>query len=118
MITPHLSQDWEAGRRQAVVRRLNLTLKLLLLSLVAGSVTTLFLGPLLFQVAFQNKFHGGLLVLPWTLAYCTWFGTIAVAQNYLWCAERPGMSSLALLVGLALNILAGEQSFQVVVRRQ
>ena len=39
---------------------------------------------------FSNKFQGGLAVLPWTLTYCTWFGTIAVAQNYLWCAERPG----------------------------
>ena len=105
MITPHLSQDWESGRREAVVRRLNMVLKVLLISLFAGSIATLFIAPFLFDVAFQNKFQGGLVVLPWTLAYCTWFGTIAVAQNYLWCAERPALSSLALLSGLLLNIV-------------
>jgi polysaccharide transporter, PST family len=104
MITPHLSHDWEAGRREAVVRRLNMVLKLLLLSTFAGSVAVLFAAPWLFQVAFQNKFQGGLEVLPLTLAYCTWFGTIAVAQNYLWCAERPGLNTLSLSAGLLLNI--------------
>jgi O-antigen/teichoic acid export membrane protein len=104
MITPHLSHDWELGRRRAVVRRLNRVLKLLSLSLYAASIGMLFCAPLLFEVAFQNKFAGGLVVLPWTLAYCSWFGTIAVAQNYLWCAERPGQSCVALLAGLALNI--------------
>jgi PST family polysaccharide transporter len=104
MITPHLSHDWEAGRREAVVRRLNMVLKMLLGSLFAASVATLFVGPMLFEFAFQNKFASGLAVLPWTLAYCAWFGTIAVAQNYLWCAERPGLSSFALLAGLLLNI--------------
>jgi PST family polysaccharide transporter len=104
MITPHLSHDWERGCREAVVRRLNLVLKTLLYALFAGSIAVLFLAPLLFRVAFQNKFEGGLVVLPWTLAYCTWFGTIAVAQNYLWCAERPRLSSFALFAGLLLNV--------------
>ena len=104
MITPHLSHDWEAGRRTAVVRRLNMVLKLLSLALYSASIAVLFLAPLLFEVAFQNKFQGGLVVLPLTLTYCTWFGTIAVAQNYLWCVERPGYSSFALLAGLCLNI--------------
>ena len=105
MITPHLSHDWESGRRDAVVRRLNLVLKVLLLSLFVASIGVLLVGPLLFEYAFQNKFQGGLVVLPWTLAYCAWFGTIAVAQNYLWCRRSPGLSSLALLVGLVINIV-------------
>jgi O-antigen/teichoic acid export membrane protein len=104
IITPHLSHDWELGRREAVVRRLNMVLKVLILTLFAISVITLFLGPLLFEVAFRSKFEGGLVVLPWTLTYCAWFGTLAVAQNYLWCAERPGLGSLALFGGLLLNI--------------
>jgi PST family polysaccharide transporter len=104
MVTPHLSHDWEAGRRDAVARRLNTMLKLLLLSLFAASLAVLFVAPLLFEVAFPSKFHGGLAILPWTLAYCVWFGTIAVAQNYLWCAERAALGSLALLVGLLLSI--------------
>jgi O-antigen/teichoic acid export membrane protein len=104
MITPYLSCDWESGRREAVVRRLNTVLKLLLYCLFSASVAVLFVAPWLFETAFQNKFQGGLIVLPWTLAYCTWFGTIAVAQNYLWCAERPGLNSFAMLAGLLLNI--------------
>lgn len=104
LITPHLSHDWESGRRESVSLRLNLALKLLLHSLFAASVAVLFFAPLLFNVAFQNKFQGGLEVLPWTLTYCAWFGTVAVAQNYLWCAERPGLTSVALLIGLLLNI--------------
>jgi len=104
MITPHLSLDWHLGRHEAVVRQLNKVLKLLLLTLFTASIGVLFVAPVLFTVAFENKFEGGLIVLPWTLAYCAWFGTIAVAQNYLWCAERPGLNSLALLAGVLLNI--------------
>jgi O-antigen/teichoic acid export membrane protein len=104
LITPHLTHDWEAGRRESVTLRLNLALKLLLFSLFAASLAVLFLAPYLFNVAFQNKFQGGLEVLPWTLTYCAWFGTVAVAQNYLWCAERPGLTSVALLLGLVLNV--------------
>ena len=104
LVTPHLSHDWEAGRRESVVRRLNMMLKLLLGVLLGASVATLFCAPVLFEVAFHNKFEGALTVLPLSLAFCIWFGTIAVAQNYLWCAERPLLSTLALFVGLVLNI--------------
>ena len=105
MITPHLSHDWETGRRQAVSARLNLTLKLLSLTLLSGSMAILCLSPFLFGVLLSGKFDGGLAVLPWTLAYCTWFSLGCVAQNYLWCAEKAGLSSLALLVGLATNVM-------------
>jgi PST family polysaccharide transporter len=104
MVTPHLSQDWEAGRRDSVVRRLNLMLKLLMFSQFTAAIGVLFFAPLLFEVAFRNKYPGAMVVLPCTLAYCTWFGTIAVAQNYLWCAERAHLGSLSLVVGLLLNI--------------
>jgi O-antigen/teichoic acid export membrane protein len=105
MITPHLTTDWEVGRRESVVRRLNLALKLLAITLLAASTAVLFVAPPLFEVALRNKFQGGLHVLPCTLAYCAWFGLFAVAQNYLWCAERAALSNLPLLVGLILNVL-------------
>lgn len=104
LITPNLSHDWEAGLRESVARRLNMVLKLLLISLLAASTAVLFFAPFLFNVAFQEKFQGGMVVLPWTLTYCAWFGTIAVAQNYLWCVERPGISSFSLLAGVLVNI--------------
>ena len=33
-----------------------------------------------------------------------WFGIIAIAQNYLWCAEKTRLASLALLAGLLANV--------------
>ncbi len=104
MITPHLSYDWEAGRRDAVARRLNTMLKGLCFGTLAASAAVLILAPYLFNVAFEGKFAAGLAVLPCTLAYCTWFGMFAVAQNYLWCAEKARLSSLALLAGVLINI--------------
>ena len=84
--------------------RLNLFLKLLAFALTAASAAVLFVAPWLFGVAFQGKFAGGMAVLPWTLAYCIWFGVAMVAQQYLWCAERAGLVGLALGAGLAVNI--------------
>ncbi len=104
MITPHLTTDWELGRRDRVVRRLNMALKLLALAMLAASVVVLLAAPLLFHFGFKDRFQGGLEVLPCTLAYCAWFGIFAVAQNYLWCAERAALSSLPLFVGFLLNI--------------
>jgi O-antigen/teichoic acid export membrane protein len=103
MITPHLSEDWEQGRRDRVSQRLKLLLKLAGLAMCVGSAAVLFAAPLLFGLALQGKFAGGQAVLPLTLTYCTWFGISALAQNYLWCAEKARLGSLAFLVGLVLN---------------
>lgn len=104
MITPHMSCDWEAGRRDRVVLRLNLFMKLLALALTFGAVVVLAASPLLFHVAFQGKFGGGEAVLPWTLVYCIWFGMAMVAQNYLWCAEKARLACVGLLAGLCVNV--------------
>ncbi len=102
--TPHLTCDWEAGRRGRVSAQMNLLLKVLSAALTAGAVLVLAAAPLLFQFAFRGKYAGGLAVMPWTLVYCTWFGLTIVAQKYLWCAERTGLVGLALLLGLAVNV--------------
>jgi PST family polysaccharide transporter len=104
VLLPHLCHDWESGRRDLVERRLNLFLKLLTFGLMAASAAVLLIAPWLFGVAFQGKFAAGMAVLPWTLAYCVCFGTAAVAQQYLWCAERAKLIGLALGSGLAMNI--------------
>lgn len=104
MIVPHLSHDWEAGRREEVVARLRLFLKLFGFTLFAGAVAVLLFSPLLFQIAFHNKYPGGQNVLPWTLIYCTWFSLSIVVQVYLLCAEKARLSSVALGCGLLLNI--------------
>jgi len=104
VLLPHLSHDWECGRRDLVSARLNLFLKLLGFALTAASGAVLFVAPWLFGVAFQGKFAGGMAVLPWTLTYCVWFGVGIVAQQYLWCAERAGLLGLAMGAGLAVNV--------------
>ncbi len=104
LLTPHLTQDWEAGRHADVSHRLNLFLKMFGLGLVCVSICVLFASPLLFGVAFEGKYAGGLHVLPWTLAYCSWSAMIVLAQNYLWCAEKARFATIALAIALAVNV--------------
>lgn len=104
MVMPHLSHDWELGRRDQVSHRLNLTLKLTSLGMLAVGACILAAGPFLFHVVLQGKYNGGLEVLPWTLAGCLWFGIYSIAQNYLWCAERATLNVYPLVIGLATNI--------------
>jgi O-antigen/teichoic acid export membrane protein len=105
VITPHLSHDWEQGNRQAVASRLHLIFKLLCLALTAGGAAVLVMSPFLFGVIFEGKFDGGLMVLPWTLTYCIWFGMSFIAQKYLWCAERARMVGVAIFMGLVINVV-------------
>ncbi|HWB09120.1 MAG TPA: lipopolysaccharide biosynthesis protein [Pirellulales bacterium] len=104
MATPHLACDWEAGRRVEVSRRLNFILKLFALGLYLASVGLLLASPLLFGVALAGKYAAGMVLLPWTLTYCTWGALAVVATNYLWCAERARWASLSLALGLATNV--------------
>ena len=69
-------------------------------------MAVLLAAPLLFQVALRGKFPGGQAVLPWTLVYCTWFGLSLVVQNYLLCAEKARLMSVALFCGLVLNVVS------------
>ena len=103
-LLPHLSHDWEAGRRSRVSAQLNLFLKIWAVLLTAGAAAVLFIAPELFRVGFQSKFSGGLLVLPWTLTYCTWFGLSMLLQTYLWCAERANVASIVALLGVVVNV--------------
>jgi PST family polysaccharide transporter len=104
ILLPHMSHDWEAGRRDAVSRRLNSCLKLLGLAFTAAAVLILLGSPILFGWVLHGKYDGGLAVLPLTLTYCAWFSLATIAQTYLWCAERAKVSSLALLIGLLGNL--------------
>ena len=104
IITPHLSHDWETGCRQRVSTRLQLLLKLFGFGLTVVCVAILFVAPLMFDVAFQGKFVGALDILPWTLAYCSWFALFSLLQNYVWCCEKAYTATVALLTGVVLNV--------------
>ena len=105
LVMPHLSHDWEAGRRENVSKRLNLTIKLTSICMIVFGVAVLIIAPPLFHVVLQSKYDDGLHVLPWTLAGCIWYGIYIVAQNYLWCAEKARLSTVPLFIGLVLNVI-------------
>ncbi len=105
VLLPYLSHDWETGGRELVVHKLNLTIKLLSLTMFAGGTLVLLGSPLLFGVLLHGKYDGGEEILPWTLIYCAWMALIPVAQMYLWCAERARLPCLALVAGLIVNVV-------------
>jgi O-antigen/teichoic acid export membrane protein len=101
---PHLSHDWERGDRRSVSDQTNLMFKLITFGLMAGGVAILIFEPLLFDVAFGGKYAGGRAILPGTLVACVWFGVIGIAHTYLFCAERAMLGSLAVLLGIVVNV--------------
>jgi PST family polysaccharide transporter len=104
IVTAHLSHDWEAGRRDRAAARLNLFIRLFGFALSGAAAMILLAAPLVFGVAFNGKFAGGLAVLPWTLTYCLWFAMFGIAGKYLLCREKAYLGSAALLVGLVVNV--------------
>ncbi len=104
LLTPHMSHDWEGGHRQQAGLRLNLFLKLMGLLMLAGGAAVLVAGPVIFHAVFEGKFDAGQELLPGTLLYCTWFAMLLFVQNYLCCAEKPRLASLALAGALAANV--------------
>jgi O-antigen/teichoic acid export membrane protein len=105
VVLPYLSHDWETGHRERVAQRLGAVLKFASVAMLTGGVAVLAVAPILFGVAFQGRYDDGLAVLPFTLAYCTWYGLLLIGQTYLWCAERMKTGTIPLAAGLAANIV-------------
>ncbi len=104
MILPYLSHDWEMGNVGRVVARTRLTIKLYCVAMTVGGICLVAIAPWMFGTVLKGKYTQGLSVLPWTLTYCTWYGMYVLLQNFVYCAERAWMSSVALLFGLMLNV--------------
>ncbi|MCC6493541.1 MAG: lipopolysaccharide biosynthesis protein [Pirellulales bacterium] len=105
LVMPHLSHDWEIGRRREVSSRLNLAVKLTALGMLAFGACVLAAGPLLFHVVLQGRYDVGLRVLPWSVAACVFYSLYLVGQNYLWCAEKNWLQTAPLALGLLVNLL-------------
>ncbi len=105
MLLSYSSHDWESGQRVRVEQTLDLALKLLALSLTAGSALVVLIAPWIFHVALADKYNEGLQVLPATMAYCIWFGLMFIAKIYLWCHERAALATAGLVVGLITNVV-------------
>ena len=105
MLLPHVTHDWEAGRREAVSTRINLMLKSFGLAFLLAAIGILIVAPPLFSIVLAGKYTAGLDVLPLTLTYCVWFSISLMAEVYLWTAERPGLACLAYFFGLFVNVV-------------
>ncbi len=104
MILPHLTHDWELGKRSLVGEKMNLTIKLFAIALMVGSAVVLLIAPPLFGWLLKGKYTEGLSLLPLTLAGCAWLSLWTVVQIYLWCAERAKLGCVALSIGLAVSV--------------
>jgi O-antigen/teichoic acid export membrane protein len=105
MVMPHLSHDWEAGRRAEVSSRLNLAIKLTAMGMLMFGACVIAAGPLLFNVVLEGRYALGLAVLPWAVAGCVLYSVYLIAQNYLWCAEKNWLQAAPLALGLTTNIV-------------
>ncbi|HEX6962619.1 MAG TPA: lipopolysaccharide biosynthesis protein [Lacipirellula sp.] len=105
MVMPHLSHDWEAGRRVEVGSRLNLAIKLTALGMLLFGACVIIAGPLLFNVVLEGRYDLGLSVLPWAVAGCVWYSIYLIAQNYLWCAEKNWLQMVPLALGLLTTVV-------------
>lgn len=104
-LLPHLIRDWESGRRDLVMLKINRAVKLAAVGFTVCASVLLFAAPVLFTWAFGGKYDAGLQVLPGTLVYCVWFSLIFFANRYLLCAENARAGSIAFGGGLAVNIV-------------
>lgn len=107
MATPYLSKDWETENRDEVRRRLNMLVKSIGALCCVASAGALFVAPVLFQGLWEGKFAMGQSLLPWTLSYCGVAAMTLVAQKYFWVLERTWWSSLAMSVGILVNLGLG-----------
>ena len=105
LLLSYLSHDWESNRKDEAQNQLDMSLRLLGLSLTAIGVGVLVFAPLIFAWALDGKYTEGFNVLPATMSYCIWFGLYTVAVNYIFFHEKPGLACAALLVALFLNVL-------------
>lgn len=104
-VLPHLTADWESGRRHLVTARLAMTLKLVTITMLGGAAAIMTIAPWMFAYGFGGKFAGGQDVLPLTMVYMIWSAMATLATTYLWCAERARLGSLALAAGLVTNVI-------------
>ena len=104
-ILPYLSNDWESGQRNRVSTMLQTVLKGFAIATTFGGLTLMLISPWLFGAVMGGKYAEGLIVLPMTLLYCTFYGLFFIAQNFLLCCEKGGQISIALGIGLLLNVV-------------
>lgn len=105
ILLPYLTSDWEAGRHQAVRDRLRKILLAVACLFTAGGAAALWISPWMFDTLLAGRYSGGLAVMPMAFTFSIWGAIAAIAQNYLWVAEKGKYVGWALGIGLVTNLL-------------
>ncbi len=104
ILMPYLAADWEAGRPDAVRRRLKQVLLGLSAVFTLIAAATLVLSPWLFGTLLEGRYDAGLSLLPMAFVFCSWAGLVAIGQEYLWVVEKGKWVTVAMVFGLISNI--------------
>lgn len=103
-LLPHLSHDWEEGRRSKVSATMGAAIKLMMIGFTAVSAICLLASPLLYDWILQGRYDVGNEVLPYTFAFCIWLGASYLAMDYLWCAEKGKWTNVGMITAVTLNV--------------
>ena len=106
ILLPYLSRDWENGDRLRVGLKVTLSVKVAALVLIFGSLAFFAISDLMFEGLFQNKYGLGKTILPYVVFFYVGNGLAFLIMNYFWCCEKGAYGTVALLVGLVVNVAA------------
>ena len=104
-LVPHLSHDWEGGRRARVRRILRRSVRLGSLGLMVALSGMQVLGPLLYGWFLQHRYPLAGELLPWVAVLAAWGVLATLVGCYLWCTEQVGKETAAMAIALGANAL-------------
>lgn len=104
VLLPYMTADWESGKREAMAERLRKILFAVSATFTIGAAVALAIAPWMFETLLAGRYSGGLAVMPLAFAFSIWAALIAIAQNYLWVAERGKLVGWSLGIGLMVNL--------------
>ncbi len=114
VITPHLAEDWDQGATGRAADRLASLLKAIAISFTGVSALIVAFAPAIYSLLMHDKFDLAIELLPWCMASSVTFSLAFVLQNAFWCSKQAWWTSLAFLVGLIVNVLAGLLLFPLI----
>ena len=105
LLLPYVAKSWSDGNIAKACSQLNWTIKLSTVGMMAANIVLLFAAPMIFETVLDGRYDDGLMVLPLTMVYCTWFSIITVSQDFLWVSENGKYAVATLAIGLIANVV-------------
>lgn len=104
ILLPYLSADLEAGRLDAVRKRVKQFLMGFSAAMTVVGAVAILLAPWMFETLLEGRYDDGLALLPMAFVFCAWSALVVIGQDYLWVLEKGKYVALALGVGLLMNV--------------